>query len=302
MEAESNKAVIDVVERLHKVEVHHIENEHGNDCVFASLPKGMELKSLKPYFDTFLDRPERASGTTILTTLTSFTEFVNRHKVEGQTILFLDDTDAEKPAMRAVFDAHRKGEKDATDNADWQRFRADYTLPLSDEWEKWKECVDAWWAQADFAAFLEDRIQDVIAPADAGQLAQSFAEKIGTTLATAAQVMEFSRGIDIRTDQQLTSILDRGTGAVRLQYKEEHKDATGAPLVVPGAFAIGIPVFRCGERYPMPVRIRFQKSGTTAEWALCVQRTEEIFELALADAAKVAAAATGLTVFRGRPS
>lgn len=291
-----NQAVIDVMERLHGVE--RLELAPG--VVAYAVPKGQELESVKHLIDEYLERPDRKRGTTRLTTLEAFCAFVNRHK-QVHSVAFCDDTDPKAPKFVAVFNAHQPSDADAL--PDWQDFRAVYGLPLSDEWLAWTKLPKEF-TQLEFAAFLEDRITDVVLPSDAGEIAREFAASIGVELASPARLMELSRGLTVHVDGRVTQRPNISTGEAVLMFTEEHKDATGQPLKVPGAFVIGIPVFRGGVRNAVPVRLRYRvdrNDGGKVFWSLAVQRLDRVFEAALVEAVDDVARLTELPVYRGAP-
>lgn len=305
MEQGENQALIDVMERLVECdELHKV----GDELRIVAVPKGMELKSLKPLLDQYLKHPERKTGTTVLTTLEAFCGFVNRHQ-ENESVVFCDDTNEKAPKLVAVFNAHSESRytSEAPEaqaigrgEADWQDHRATYAFPLSEEWKVWTGLVPAM-SQADFAHFLEDRINDVLDPDQAGEVAKEYAASVKATLATAARLLELSRGLAVNLDGRVSQELNLKSGEGKLVFTEEHRDSAGQRLDVPGAFAIGIPVFRGGVAYKIPVRLRYRVAQGGVTWSLAVQRLDRVFEAAIAEACAVVATATSLPVFRGAP-
>lgn len=302
MEQGENQALIDVMERLDSADV--LLEVDGKPRIVA-LSKGLDLRSTKKLLDEFLERPERKTGTTTTTTLESFCEFVNRH-AEGESVVFCDDTNEKAPKLVALFNAH--GESRYTSDVpdagrgepDWQDHRALYAFPLSEEWKLWTALQPSM-LQVDFAHFLEDRVTDVLDPGQAGDVAKEYAESVKATLATPARLLELSRGLTVHLDGRVSQELNLKSGEGKLVFTEEHKDGAGQRLDVPGAFAIGIPVFRGGVAYKIPVRLRYRVAQGSVSWSLAVQRLDRVFEAAIAEACKVVAEATKLSVFRGAP-
>lgn len=301
-----NQALIDAMERLS--EPVRVLGDDAAPMVVA-VPRGMELKSLKKLLDEYRERPERKTGTTTLTTLEAFCAFVNRHR-ERESAVFCDDTNEKAPKLVALFNAHSASASletlatdpnaDARGEADWQDHRALYAFPLSEEWKIWTALVPAM-SQADFAHFLEDRITDVLDPDQAGDVAKEYAASVKATLATPARMLELSRGLTVHLDGRVSQELNLKSGEGKLVFTEEHKDAAGQRIDVPGAFAIGIPVFRGGVAYKIPVRLRYRVSQGSVSWSLAVQRLDRVFEAAIAEACTLVAQATHLPVFRGAP-
>jgi hypothetical protein len=302
------EAIIREVEELAKpVEIIATRGTEQTATVVA-LPKGKTLHSLKPFVDEYLKRPERKKGNTRLTTLDAFCAFANRHSTSN-TVVFLDDTDADAPRLRAVFNAHETeldqevplgGELVATaSRPDWQDFTADYAFPLSDEWKAWTS-LPPQFSMLDFALFLEDRITDVVDPFVAGDITKKFIAELGVKLATGARLMELSRGLKVNVDLRVAQHQNLSSGESALHFSEEHKDAAGAALQIPGAFLIAIPVFRLGALYQIPVRLRYRIIGGKVVWSLSPQRTDRVFEHALEEAEGKVASAVARPIFRGR--
>lgn len=311
-----NKALIEAMERLGKVETvaTGVDDDGNERPIVVARPDGKTIESLKAYYDEYNDRPERKAGTSTLTTLESFCEFVNRHK-QLKSIVFLDDTEPKSPQFRAVFDAHAGNPPEGPDGArtpglgapDWEGHRAVYPLPMSDEWKAWTNLPKEFDQRA-FALFLEDRILDVLSPeeAEGSAVVSDFALQLGAEIAAPARLMELARGLTVHLDGKVTNSVNTGSGEATLVFEERHKDQGGQQLKVPGAFAIGIPVFRGGERYPIPVRLRYrvvrpEGGDGKVYWQLAAQRLDKVLEAALKDAQEVVAAATKLPVFRGAP-
>jgi len=281
-------AIIAAIERLAPGELLTIRG-----APILVLPSGKTAQSVKPLLDEYLDRPERKAGSATLTTLDAFNAYAIRHK-QDESVVFVDDTNPQAPQIVAVFDAH------SSDLAGWQKHRAVYAFPLSDEWKRWRNVPESF-SQADFAAFLEDRITDVIDPSSAGDIAKKFASDVGAQLASPAKLLELARGLAITVDSKVVSRVSLGNGTGEISYKEDHNDEAGAPLKVPGAFCIGIPVFRLGAAYSIPVRLRYRLKDGKVTWQLALQRIENVLEHAIADAASKVGESTGLPVFRGKP-
>ena len=294
--SDSNKndaqAMISAVERLHQAELISIERGTSSACAVLVTPPNKLVHDLKPLLDKYLARPERKKGTATLTTLLAFNAYTQRHMTEDSAV-FVDDTAPDKPRIIAVFNASHK-------EPDHQDHRAVYAFPLSDEWVAWSKLPE-WFTQAEFAAFIEDRILDVMDPTKAGAVAKELAESVGTTLASPAKLLELSRGLQVNVDARVAQSVRLDSGEGQLIFKEEHKDENGAPIKFPGAFCLAIPVFRLGPPYSVPVRLRYKVSGGRVSWQLALQRVDHVFESAIAEAGHSVGDVTSLPVFRGRP-
>lgn len=266
----------------------------------ASVPSGRTLASFKKYLDEYLPQPERKKGTAKLTTLGSFIAHVNRHK-DGNSVIFADDN-AQKPALLAVYDYNESG---PTGGARWGEHRAVYDFPVSDEWRAW-QVSKSWLAMDAFAAFLEERILDVMLPQDTadqklGDGIKEFAVNLGITLATPQRLMELSRGLQINVGSTVVQAINIGSGEGQIQFTEEHKGTDGAPIRIPGGFAIAIPVFRGGASYQIPVRLRYRVEKGSVVWNMSLQRVEACFADAIVEAAEQAAKETETPSMYGKP-
>jgi hypothetical protein len=286
------QAIISAVERLDKAELVSVARGTPDACAVLVAPTGKTVHDLKPLLDKYLPRPERKKGTATLTTLLAFNAYTQRH-MTGDSAVFVDDTEKSKPRIVAVFNAAHK-------EPDHQDHRAVYAFPLSDEWVAWSKLPE-WFTQAEFAAFIEDRILDVMDPAKAGAVAKELAESVGTTLASPSKLLELSRGLAVNVDAKVAQSVRLDSGEGQITFKEEHKDENGAPIKFPGAFCLAIPVFRLGISYSVPVRLRYRVSSGRVVWQLALQRVEQVFESAIAEAARSVEDVTSLPVFRGKP-
>jgi uncharacterized protein YfdQ (DUF2303 family) len=302
MSESNSQPIIEALRDLHKTEVLHTID--GVPAIVAR-PNGITLVDLKTLVDKYRTAPERKTGKTALTTEAAFCDFVNRHKT-NHSVIFLNDSNKDAPVLVAVFNAH-KSETEAQkpeEAPDWQDFLATYAYPLSDEWKAWKAASSKEMSQAQFADFLEDRILDVGTP---GTFVTEYAQEIGVALATTpARLLELSRSLAISAEQKVTQNVNRGTGEATLSFSEEHKDSTGAPVKVPGAFALNIPAFRGSKPTQVPVRLRYKlvknaEGAGKITWTITPQRLDKVLEAELKDSEAFVAQKTGLKVFRGAP-
>nr|RAV90620.1 hypothetical protein DBT45_10450 [Aerococcus tenax] len=159
--------------------------------------------------------------------------------------------------------------------------------------------------QQEFAEFLENRILDILPPLtefeEGTEAIAEMMQKLGGTMATAAQLMELSRGLAVHVDERVKNTVNLSTGEVEVQYAANNNGSDGAPLRVPSMFLIGIPVFKLGVSYRIPVRLRYRARGGTITWFYELYRTDRVFENAYDEACEQAATATELPIFNGTP-
>lgn len=285
------QAAIDAVERLSE------PTEYAIDDGLLVIPRGKQVVDMRPFVDARLERPRRREGIARHTTLASFNAHVVRFADEHSAI-FADDN-PKAPSLTAVLDYHERGHDGAP------RFgthRSVYHFPLSDEWKAWMALPEKI-EQGTLAAFLEDRIGDVLDPADAGEVGTEFAAKLSITLASPARLMELARGLSVRVDTRVANHVNLGSGESKLVFEEQHSNEQGGPVVVPGGFMLAIPVFKGGDLFKVPVRLTYRVSRQNGAivWRIALHRADKVFRYAFDEAVKAVEQATGLPVFYGTP-
>lgn len=269
----------------------------GSTPVILSVPTGRRLISLKAMIDEHRVRPERKAGTSELTTIDSFVAQVNRSK-DANTVLFADVASRTEPKLLAVFDYNEAG-SDGLPR--FGKHRALYRFPVSEQWKAWTVGSLEGLDQVTFAAFLENRIMDVLDPTSTGKTLDAFCKQLGITLASPQRLMELSRGLTVHADHKVTQVVNIGTGEAQIGFIEDHKDTAGAPLKVPGGFAIAIPVYRNGPAYQIPVRLRYKVAGGQVRWTLQPQRLDEVWDLSIEEAVNAVSTKTECTTLFGKP-
>lgn len=236
-------------------------------------------------------KPERKVGTAKVNTLVSFIDLVERHKLENSVIFA--NTDWQKPSLTAVIDYHAGN---APDNG---QHRIHYQFPLSEEWNAWLAVNGKQMAQAQFAEFIEDHIADLSSP-DFNE-AEDFEKMFSAKVAFPNDIVMLSRGLQINAETRVKNVVKLQTGEAQITFEEDHKNANGEPLVVPGVFILQIPPFFMGEAKRIPVRLRYRLLGGELKWTFQLYRPDRyITEQVRADL-EAAAEETSLPKFEGSP-
>ena len=250
---------------------------------------------IKQFVDPYRDNPERIRGTATLHELDDFIRHVERFKIAGQTCVFVDRY-SDAPSMLAVYDYH------ANQEPDFGIHRGVYTFPRSDEWLAWTKQSGQAMNQATFAAWLEEHLADIADPSLAGETSKSFASLFDCHFAGHSKLLELSRGLAVHVDERVENAVNLASGEGSIQYATSHTDGKGAPLKVPGAFLLGLPVFRGGELYQVPVRLRYRTSGGGISWSFSLHRADAVFDDAIKGAVlAVIEECEGVPVFYGSP-
>lgn len=212
---------------------------------FVIVPEGYALHGLERY----QENPSRKRGNVSLDTVESFTAYVKRHADQNATTIFAD---AEHCHLTAVINDH-------ADNHDgmpnWGDFRARYICPLSDPWGIWVGNNGVPMTQANFAAFIEDNLPDIVGKEDGPDPADML---IVSRNLEARSAVTFAQGTRLQTGDVELSFIEKTDATV---------NATKGKIAVPENFDIGIPVFRNGTNYRITARLRYRiNDGKLSMW------------------------------------
>lgn len=283
-----------------------------NNELIASVPQGRTLQSVKTLVDEWLDRPERRSGTAELHDLDSFIAWVNRHK-DASSVLRCEMSRT-APKLHAIIDYHEEGAAAKPEGPDgkarWGSFRATYSMPLDKRWVQWNEISGKPMGQAQFAAFLEDHLLDLVGATSgatgAGELVSNLPAEVARFIALAGgkcaepnEVVQLSKGLDVYADTKVQERINLQSGETSFTFEEKHRGAPDA-VVVPQLFLVALPVFYLSDTlYRVPVRLRYRLTEGKLVWIPTLWQAEEVFDKAVRDAAKHAAAETACPLFYG---
>lgn len=291
-----NRALIEHMTRTRHVE----ELEHLDLTAAASLyavPLGMTLTSSKPFLDALRSAPERAEGTSRHLTLQSFIDHVQRFK-DANSVLFMDIMEPTAPKIICIYDYNAPGAPR------FGRHRASYTFPLSEEWKKWGAHFGRQSTQVQFAELLEERMMELLHPDAVGVKLKEALGIVGLSLATPQEMLALSRGLAVAVDQSVKQAIKLSNGAAKVVFEERSSTSdaeSGAPVVVPGGFAIAIPVFENGQTFQVGVRLRYRTPGQKLVWEMLPLRLSNVFDVAMRETAELAKKETGCPLFFGRP-
>tara|TARA_R110000782_G_scaffold167129_9_gene259345 strand:+ start:78777 stop:79697 length:921 start_codon:yes stop_codon:yes gene_type:complete len=275
--------------------------EPGTDVEAIALitPNGARAVGAE-VFDEYRLVPKRRYGTAMLTAIESLIDHVNRFK-DGDSALFAVD-DRDNPSITAVLDYHRIG-SEATPR--YGMHRSLFQFPLSDEWKAWTKSDGEMFGMADFAAFLEDRIIDVLdlIPGEdsLGEDLQRFVNTVGGSIASPSKLIELSVGLKVNERSAVKEAINLASGEAQVQFVSEHVDDAGQPLRVPGLFLIGIPVFNQGPIYRLAARLRYRKTPGGLVFFYQLWRADRTFDHSFREACERVRVETELPLLFGKP-
>ncbi len=291
-------AIIDTVRALNAPSLLDLPNGASAGLV----PKGFDVVNLKPLMAPYLTKPERREGVAVFTDLDSFIAHAVRFK-DADSAVFADDNE-DKPSFTSVIDYHRAGHDS---DPRFGKHRGHYAPALSEPWQAWDSVEGKSLTVGAFSAFLQDRLADVIDPPKDGRtdadvkLLDIVAMFGGGGFAGQSRLLELAKGLRVRDTQEAVSVNNIQTGEVEIAFKSTHSDMAGAPLVVPTAFLVGIPVFHRGPAYRMVIRLFYRMVEGKLVWTVKRYRPDTIFDHAFEEACTTIRDKTALPLLRGKP-
>lgn len=305
-EKNDTQTLIDEVKQLHTPEsIVLFDPRAGDDDPgfrVLAIPSGMKLQSIKPFLDEYRTAPERRAGTATLGDLASFIAHTLRFR-DGDSVVYAT-RDEKAPSVTSVLDYHHAGDDGA--RARFGKHRGVYTFPLSEPWRAWAAIEGKTLTQADFAAFLEERIMDIQpVPTDgrseAGALTLDLIGRLGGEVAGPDRMLETARGLRMQEQSVVHNVQNLASGEVDLVFRTTHTDSQGQPLKVPTLFVVGLPVFDGDSAYRMPVRLSYRRKENMLLWTVRRYRPDIVFFDAFDRALDRVRTETGLPVMIGTP-
>jgi len=254
-----------------------------------------EPAGVKAILDEWRVGPDFVKGQAKALTLDSFIALVNHHKTDKTALFYAIGQEGTPASMTAVIDYHGKNGSAPSH----MRHKVNYPFPLSAEFKAWRSATGSMMKVSEFAEFLDDRIADLAMPEE--WEVKEYGDLFQSTFANPASMMQLSRGLKIRVDSVIseTRILQSGEGEI--VWQEEHKDANGKKLIVPGLFCIAIPVFEGGLRERFICRLRYRTFSGSISWVFTIFDLDNRFRQIVEAEATAAANGTELPLFRGHP-
>lgn len=272
------------------------DGQHGipdHVPVFVNRESG-RVDAVAELFERFRFAPARKSGTAKVTTLESFIELGQRHETDDSAIFA--DTDWQKPSLTMVVDYHQAVAGGVADNG---KHRIRYDFPLSDEWKAWVAVDGKPMDQGDFAEFIEDHIAELSTPD--GLEEEEFRHKFGFRVAYPTEMHTLSRGLQVFAETRVKNAVTLQTGEGQISFEEEHRDANGNKIDVPGMFILSVSPFFMGEPCRIPVRLRYRLAGGSIKWIVKLYRPDVYITQQVMRDMEKAASETGAPAFHGQP-
>ncbi len=254
--------------------------------------KAQSFRSIRPLIEEFRTDPARRKGTAHVDTLQSFIDLINRHKDERSALF--GKTAWPEPKLTAVLNYDTAdGEARSRDH------RIVYAFPLTEEFKAWVGTNAKPMDQEVFAAFLEEHSAELAAPSDGerSEYERLFNEK----MATPSEVVALSRHLEVFVAARAKQGIRLQTGERVVEFSEEHQNAKGEAVIIPGIFMVSVPAFIDGDAVRIPARLRYRIAGGAIKWFYQLYRWEFYLREQVGYDLKTAADETALPAFEGSP-
>ncbi|RWQ56538.1 MAG: DUF2303 family protein [Mesorhizobium sp.] len=250
------------------------------------------FKSLKGLVQEFRDVRARRKGTAQAETLESFISLIDRHK-DAQSALFGKCAWPE-PKLTAVLNYNAaEAEVRPADH------RIIYAFPLTEEFKAWVSANAKPMEQEVFAAFLEEHAAELAAPTE-GEISE-YERLFNEKMATPSDVVALSRYLEVFVAARAKQGVRLQSGERTVEFAEEHQNAKGEAITVPGIFMLSVPAFVDGDAVRIPARLRYRVASGKVLWFYQLYRWEFFLREQVESDLEAVAKATGLPAFEGAP-
>ncbi len=250
---------------------------------YTLLPKDCKVERFDG--EHLLTNPRRMRGLVTASDAESFLTYFNRFKDSASMIFANPDNAALK--FVGVLNYHTpaggSGEAVTGELPRWGDHRVIYACPYSKEWLTWTKNDKQKQAQVPFAQFIEDNLDDIVAPA-------------GATMLEIAKTFQAKKNANFSSDIRLDN------GQVQLTYVEEIRGAaTQGQTEIPEKFELGIPVFYGGQKYRVLARLRYRIEAGHLELWYSLVKPEKMVDDAFNTTFDEIETETGAPIIKGMP-
>lgn len=254
--------------------------------------KAQTFRSVRDLIEQFRDAPARRRGTATADTLAAFVALVNRHKDDNSALF--GKTSWPDPKLTAVLNYDQEGS-----DARPRDHRVVYAFPLTEEFKAWVNASGQPMDQEVFAAFVEEHAAELSAPMDGerSEYERLFNEK----MATPSEVLALSRHLEVFVAAKAKQGVRLQTGERVVEFAEEHQNAKGEKVIIPGIFIVSVPAFVDGDAVRIPTRLRYRIAGGSIKWFYQLYRWEFFLREEVGHSLSAAGAETSLPTFEGAP-
>lgn len=153
--------------------------------------------------------------------------------------------------------------------------------------------------QLDFARFLEDHAAELTAPMDGER--DIYERLFKERFATPSDLLALSRGLEIHVGAKVKRAERLQTGERTIEFVEEHMNANGEKVEIPGIFIVSVQAFVDGEPVRIPARLRYRLQGGIISWFYQLYRWEFFIRERVQEDLRKAGQETSLPTYEGNP-
>jgi uncharacterized protein YfdQ (DUF2303 family) len=287
------EVVAALVQNMDTVQPLNIEAKGDRNALLLAVPSGRHIISAQEFIEETEGAPWRSKGTVRVSDVAALVAMVNRHKTE-HTVIYVDH-ERDVPSIVAVLN------DDANDAPGFGDWRVLYSVKFSPEWGTWTTLDGHSFDMSHFSSFLEDNILDILDPKTAPPSATKILDALSVKAADAAMLQGISREFSVNVNSKVKEARSLQSGEAQIMFGEEHTDAKGKPVKVPGAFIIKVPVFEGGDHFAVVARLRYRVRGGAITWTYKLFRTDLVLRTVVAELVQKVEKETGCLTVLGRP-
>lgn len=218
--------------------------------------------------------PNRKTGTTVLTSIDSFIQYVKDQSMTAFAYIYADP---ESRTLTAVFNDNKEA-----DMPGWRDHKAIFKADLTREANTWINNSGKNMEQEEFAHFLEANVADIKEPS-------------GETLLSVALTLQAKTEVNFSTSKRLDN------GQTVLNYSEAiNATAAAGAIEIPNKFTLGMRIFKNGGGYSINARLRYRLGHGKVKFWYELDRPENAIEDGFADYIKAAQEQSGYTILYGK--
>lgn len=253
-----------------------LKGEGAGTLYSVVVPEGATQVTIdtEPILAQYRDAPRRKTGVIAVTTPTSLSQYVNKHKGNDTEVF----ADWRSRRAVAVINDHD------TTEAGWADHRAVLTLVATPEWARWAALDSQWMSQDEFAEHIIDTTADVVDPdaADLLEMAETF---------TAIKSVNFKSGSRLRDGQR------------QLTYVEEINAQAGPAgnVSIPDRILLLLSPFDGAGAVEMSARVRYRINEGNLRIGYVLDRPDLVLRTAFAEVVAGVETATEITALWGTP-
>jgi uncharacterized protein YfdQ (DUF2303 family) len=266
--------ILETVQKLAETEVIRMDEFSEVHPALVVVPQGKEIVDLQEYIDQLRDAPKRHKGALSFLRVESLIRYVDELGADwlqtARLYAKLGQVENPTPDFSIVLNDHT-GEMPG--NRD---FVARFSPAPSDQfrfWSKPSELV----TPAQFAEMIEDHMLDIVdvhSLEDIGRICGRLESALGSPASGAIELLELANRFRVSVQSQVASGHNQTSGAQVASLETYHSAETRPPKW----FILRAPIFRGGDEYLIPVRLRYRVEEKGVRWQWLPFAIQEIYQ------------------------